>query len=280
MSRLIDDMLVVRELGQGAHTRVCLVRHAYNGEVFCRKSITADAPNWESQLRQLNNEYSVGRHNDHPSLRQSLEFRQVRRRLRAVEAHLLLRYVAGVPLQQWSAATKTSRVLRAFWRVADGLFQLHRRGFVHADLKPHNILVSEGRRPVLIDFGQSCPMRHSKERIQGTADYIAPEQVAREPLDARTDVFGLGATMHLIFFGRPAKTELNASSVRGGGRITIERPRLEGPEESREAPPALLRLIEDCLQPDRDDRPESMERVKDRLELCLRQIARPAPRAN
>ena len=51
--------------------------------------------------------------------------------------------------------------------------------FVHTDIKPNNIMVTESGEVKVIDFGQSCPIGHVKSRIQGTPDYIAPEQVEK-----------------------------------------------------------------------------------------------------
>ncbi|MCK6456155.1 MAG: protein kinase [Phycisphaerae bacterium] len=268
MGRIADDLVFVRDLGTGANTRATLVRSLKTSEHYCRKSVLASAPNWDSQIRQMKNEFEVGQHNTHRALRQSIEFGIVRRRLRAVEAYILLRYVDGVPLTQWSDTASIRGIIKNFWHVADGLADLHRRGFVHADLKPANILCASNGRPTLIDFGQSCPIWHRKERIQGTADFIAPEQVSREPLDPRTDVFGFGATMHLVFLGKPTQTELNSTSVRRGGRVVMERRTFDRGERHEQLDSALLKLIEDCLEPDRSDRPANMELVKDRLEVC------------
>ncbi len=269
---MLPDLVQVRELGQ-ANTRVTLMRNVTSGELVCRKSIPADAPNWDSQVRQMRNEFEVGRGNTHRALRRSLDFGIIRRRLRAVEACLLLEYVEGVPLDAFAVHASVGRLVKVFWHVADGLDELHRRGFVHADLKPQNILCAANGRPTLIDFGQSCPMLHTKQRVQGTADFIAPEQAKCQPLEVRTDVFCLGATMHMVFLGRPAQTHLNASSVRKGGRIVLERRTLQRNGEGElDAPLAIL--IEDCLQPDRADRPANMSLVKDRLELCYRRLSR------
>jgi serine/threonine protein kinase len=276
MAKIAEDLIFVRDLGVGANTRVTLMKSLKTQELFCRKSILASAPNWHSQVRQLRNEFEVGQHNTHRALRQSVEFGIIRRRLWAVEAYVLLRYIEGIPMRTWAESASLAQLVKVFWHVADGLDDLHKRGYVHADLKPHNILITPNGRPMLIDFGQSCPMWHVKERIQGTADFIAPEQVARERLDARTDVFGLGATMHMVILGKPAQTELNATSVRKGGRVTLERRALSRNGNAVELDPPLLKLLEDMLQPDRDERPANMVLVKDRLEICFGRLSKTA----
>src|SRR2546430_604156 len=78
---------------------------------------------------------------------------------------------------------------------ARALDALHALGYVHCDLKPNNILISEDLQVKVIDLGQAAKFATIKTRIQGTPDYIAPEQVNCGPVTVRTDVFNLGATM-------------------------------------------------------------------------------------
>src|SRR5207253_76651 len=82
-----------------------------------------------------------------------------------------------------------------FIETAKALQALHRQGFVHCDLKPNNILLGPTGQVKVIDLGQACPVGTAKKRIQGTPDYIAPEQVKCIPVSVRTDVFNLGATL-------------------------------------------------------------------------------------
>ena len=65
-------------------------------------------------------------------------------------------------------------VLLVFRMVASGLQAMHQQGFVHCDIKPNNILISEAGSIKIIDLGQSCKIGTIKPRIQGTPDYIAP----------------------------------------------------------------------------------------------------------
>jgi serine/threonine protein kinase len=273
MAKRLENLMFVRDLGTGAGTSVSLMRDVTDGKLYCKKYVSATAPNWHSQIRQLKNEFNVGVQNNHPVLRRTVEFGIVKRKLRAIEAYNILAYVDGIPLDKFAETSPVSLLLKIFWHVADGLHDLHNRGFVHADLKPRNILCAKNGRPTLIDFGQACPLYTRKERIQGTKDFIAKEQVGRQALDQRTDVFGLGATMHRIFLGRSVDTELNTMAL-GKAGFTLDRWRSPTLDASQKIDPTVLKLVEDCCQPEQADRPENMGLVKDRLEVSFDRLAK------
>ncbi len=91
---------------------------------------------------------------------------------------------------------KMTHLLDCFIQTAHALQSLHAGGFIHCDLKPANILRSITGETKVIDLGQACVIGARKPRIQGTPDFIAPEQVKCEPLSPRTDVFNFGATLY------------------------------------------------------------------------------------
>ncbi len=273
MAKRLENLMFVRDLGTGAGTQVSLMRDVTDNKLYCKKYVSANAPNWQSQTRQLRNEFDIGVQNNHPVLRKSVEFGIVKRKLRAIEAYNILAFVEGIPLDKFAETADVTLLLKIFWHAADGLQDLHNRGFLHADLKPRNILCARNGRPTIIDFGQACPLYTRKERIQGTKDFIAKEQVDRQALDQRTDVFGLGATMHRIFLGRSVETELNATAVSKTG-INLDRWRSPGLDLSSKLDSTVLKLIEDCCQPDRATRPDNMQILKDRLELSFDRLAK------
>jgi serine/threonine protein kinase len=273
MTKRLENLMFVRDIGTGAGTKVSLMRDVTDNKMYCKKYVSASAPNYQSQIRQLKNEFDVGIQNNHPVLRKTVEYGIVKRKLRAIEAYNILVFVDGIPLDKFAEQAQVSLLLKIFWHAADGLQDLHARGFVHADLKPGNILCAKNGRPTIIDFGQACPMFTRKQRIQGTKDFIAKEQVERQALDQRTDVFGLGATMHRIFLGKSVETELNTTSV-GKTGISLERWRNPNFERSKQLDPTVLKLIEACCQPERVDRPDTMQVVKDRLELSFDRLSK------
>ena len=120
---------------------------------------------------------------------------------------LLLEYLAGPSLFDVLEGLAKRRLhvpdaIRAAMGVGAAVHYLHRCGFLYRDLKPANIHLREGV-PVLLDFDVVRPIeprRRPADRL-GTAPYMAPEQVLREPLTPATDVYGLGALLYEMLTG-------------------------------------------------------------------------------
>jgi TPR repeat protein len=116
--------------------------------------------------------------------------------------YFIMEYVDGMSLHhhlERSGALALDRALDIFAGVARGLAHAHAAGIVHGDIKPANILLRPDGSPVLIDFGLALVDRsdHGSGKPAGyTATFAAPEQLRRRPVDTRTDVYSLGASMY------------------------------------------------------------------------------------
>ncbi|RME40224.1 MAG: serine/threonine protein kinase [Planctomycetota bacterium] len=274
----IPNYRIVEKLGVGAESRIFRARCMRTGKDYTVKIVKVVKPEDANFVELLRNEYAIGSNIDHPVIRKVYDLRLMRQRLRVRGAILFMEYVDGISLAHKEFDRPLVDVLRIFAESARGLDAMHRAGFVHADLKPNNIMVTSDGQVKLIDLGQSARIHEAKARIQGTIDYIAPEQISRDVLDQRTDVFGLGATLYRVLTGRAVRTGMNQTiSIHAQGlvgRRLDEIHEAPGPD----LPPVVVRLIEDCCRPNPDDRIPDMTRFIERVQLALttidRQIAR------
>ncbi len=121
-------------------------------------------------------------------------------------SYLLLEYFAGPSLFELLESMPRRRLyipdaIRAIMHVGAAVHYLHRQGYLYRDLKPGNVLLREGI-PILVDFDvvRKIDGKRPADRL-GTAPYMAPEQILREPLSPATDVYGLGALLYEMLTG-------------------------------------------------------------------------------
>jgi serine/threonine-protein kinase len=155
--------------------------------------------------------------------------------------HFVMEYVEGAPVTHAAARLTWEQRAELMRKVALAVEFLHERGILHRDLKPANILVGADLEPKLVDFGLAldlgAPGRLSRAGdVAGTPGYLSPEQAAGElELDARSDVFSLGAVLYELLTGQPP--------FQGGSASDLLR-------RIREEEPALPRRIDAAIPRD------------------------------
>ena len=180
--------------------------------------------------------------------------------------YLVLEHLEGQTLaerlQAESGGLKLADALRIAVAVADALDAAHRHGIIHRDVKPGNIILTPGG-PKLLDFGLAKQPSAtsaaastlatqpgtgtSQGVIVGTLQYMAPEQIQGQQVDARTDVFAFGAVLYEMVTGRkPFEGQSQASLI--AKILEVEPPTL--PVSS----PALDHLVRQCLAKNPNDR--------------------------
>jgi eukaryotic-like serine/threonine-protein kinase len=261
---------VVDFLGEGAGSRIFAAAHPVSKQIYALKYVV---PKTDKDLRfieQLEAEYEVGRQVTHPGLRRSLEMKVSRSLFRKVtEAGLVMELFDGVSMER-RLPQSLPAIVDVFIKTADALAALHALGYVHCDLKPNNILVDANRNVKVIDLGQACRTGTAKSRIQGTPDYIAPEQVKCLPVTVQTDVFNLGATMYWALCGKKLPTLFNIKKGENSFLVdtAIPTPRDCNPQ----VPEQLANLVMECVRTNPARRPADMAEMSRRLEILLHVI--------
>ncbi|MDB5323192.1 MAG: pknA [Phycisphaerales bacterium] len=257
---------IVGTLGQGAGSTIYAVSHPETRQLCALKHVVVNSEKEQRFVEQLRSEFEVGSKVQHSGLRRCLDLKlKSNWRGKVSEAALVMELVDGVPLDV-ECPSGTMGIIDCFIQAANGLHALHVLGYVHCDLKPANILVcAEDGQTKVIDLGQACATGTKKERIQGTPDYISPEQVKREPVSARTDVFNLGATMYVCLSGEKLPTLFTCGK---GENSFLVNDRIRSPHEiKRSVPENLSNLVMECVKIKPERRPADMAEVARRLDV-------------
>ena len=124
------------------------------------------------------------------------------------QPYYVMRYMSGGSLRRWISNGKLSLPDTAdiIERISLGLEYAHRKGIVHRDLTPDNILFDNHNNPYLTDFSLAKLIAdtfrtNSGNGFIGTPEYISPEQSQSLPVDHRTDIYGLGVIMYEMLTG-------------------------------------------------------------------------------
>ena len=186
--------------------------------------------------------------------------------------YLVMEYIDGAPIK---GPLPLDQTLRYAIQICDALGAAHRKGIIHQDLKPDNILVTK-TEVKLLDFGlartghggetssDERKLADDDRKLTGTFRYMSPEQFPKEHadrvIDARTDIFSFGLVLYEMLTGR----QVFAGTERGEVFASI----LKSPAPSIAgfAPPALDRAFRRCLEKNPDDRWQTVHDLKAELE--------------
>lgn len=192
--------------------------------------------------------------------------------------YLIVEHVAGETLSERIRRGQPSLEQSLEWmsRLAEGVAAIHARELLHRDLKSSNILIDGDGRPRIIDFGLATAAgKLESQVISGTPAYMAPE-VARgetQRIDARADIFGLGAVFYELLTGRPPFAGQELVETWKLARAGQVRPL----QEIRpDLPPAIAALVMSCLANSIDQRLASASYLATTLSQRLTELRQPA----
>lgn len=181
---------------------------------------------------------------------------------------LVMEYVPGGSLETRIATgpLPLDDIARFGAAIADALHSAHARGVLHRDLKPGNVVLTEGGQPKILDFGIAALMDSDPGdakltqvgTIIGSLPYMAPEQLADDPIDARTDIYALGVLLFEMATGRrpfiKERREALMFEIFSNAPPTARSLRPD-------VPAAVDQLIDTCLRKEPAERPASAAEV-------------------
>ncbi len=185
---------------------------------------------------------------------------------------IVMEFVEGRSLetimQEANGPVEPSAALRILWRLAAGLHAVHSAGIVHRDIKPGNIIIADGLRARITDFGVAATVTGQTSMLMGTTKYMAPELFEGEVVDGRADMYSLGFIAYEMLVGRAKFNEIFADIVRDKhaealrwmkwhGNSRVKAPPLH--EVNPAVPKALSDIVAKMMEKSPDDRFENVE---------------------
>jgi eukaryotic-like serine/threonine-protein kinase len=182
---------------------------------------------------------------------------------------IVMEYVRGrdlAELLRQAGPLAPARAAQIAAQIADTLAAAHAAGIIHRDVKPGNVMITDGGSVKVLDFGiarfAGSGTLTQTAAVLGTAPYMSPEQAMGQPADARSDIYSLGCVLYEMLTGKPPfMADLPAAVMHQHVRVAPKPP--SALEEA--IPPALDALVLQMLAKSPEDRPQTGAEVRDRL---------------
>jgi eukaryotic-like serine/threonine-protein kinase len=277
---IVSHYRLLDRLGGGGMGEVYLAEDTRLGRRVAVKFLDADHSTDEPARKRLLVEAQAAAALDHPNICPVFEI--------GSEGDLdfiVMQYVEGAQLSTILAGKtlELRETLSIAAQVAAALEEAHAHGIIHRDVKPENIMISARGLVRLLDFGLAkvqpdvdadVAARTQSQLtwpgvVMGTVPYMSPEQVRGEPLDARTDIFSLGAVLYEMATGkRPFEGQSRAETF--SAILTKPAPPLA--RYGEEVPRELERIVSRALAKDKERRYQAVQDLRIDLETLREEL--------
>ena len=258
----VGKYILERKLGEGGMAMVWMARHTDLGKAVAIKCLsTRLTTNPEYEQRFL----SEGRRQAglrHPNIVEVVDFL-----VKGDDRFLVMDFVEGLSVsayqkQAGGGPLPLELVDSVGWEIGQALEYAHKKGLVHRDVKPSNILLDAENKAYLTDFGIALAV--GEDRLTrtgmavGTVHYMSPEQIARpREIDHRSDIYSFGCVLYDMLTGRPpfVPAEGDTDFTVMNGHLTQQPPPVH--TLNPQVPPAVEHVVNKCLAKDPNDRYET-----------------------
>lgn len=252
---------MISEAGEGGMGTVFKAEDLYLQRIVAIKVLKENLTKNKESFDMFYKEAKAAATLSHPNIVKVFDFGQMNEDyfismefLEGEDLNSILKKEKLFPIEQILAITK---------KIAKALFYAHERGIIHRDIKPHNIILTKDNELKITDFGlASIKGQHDIEQneyITGTPFYMSPEQILREEIDHRTDLYSTGVTLfHLITGDVPFK----------GKEVLFHH--LTNPVPSikkirPEVPDLMVKIVEKCMEKKPVDRYNNAKEIVDEV---------------
>jgi sugar lactone lactonase YvrE len=254
-TRKIGDYRIIREHGRGGMGAVFQALSPEGATVALKTVLLPERGDprarWEA-IERFQREARAARTLDHPNICQVLDFGADEDTL-----YIVMEFLDGETVRQLidlGGAIELRRAVQIVRGVAEAIAHAHDEGVIHRDIKPGNIMILHSGQVKLTDFGVAAIVREAGEpqggETTGTPLYMSPEQARGEEVDARSDIFSLGATFYEMLTGR-RPFQGDDPKMAMNRILTMDPPPIPG------LPAPISRILEQCLRKDPKERFQS-----------------------
>jgi serine/threonine protein kinase/Tfp pilus assembly protein PilF len=299
LGKRISHYRVLQFLGGGGMGVVYKAEDLKLGRQVALKFLPAELARDPAAFQRLEQEARAASALDHPNICSIYQLGE-----HEGQPFIVMQLLEGQTLREWIAGTakrnpasQTKELLDLAIQIMDGLAAAHQKGIIHRDIKPANIFITSQGQAKVLDFGVAKLMGAAASTEEtggsetedasgaaikagthltraevpfGTPSYLSPEQIRREKLDVRTDLFSFGLVLYEMATGRRAYSGSTATAIRDA---VLNLPVVPLQQLDSSLSPELQRIVTKSLEKERERRYQSAAE----LGTDLLRLAKPLP---